>query len=404
MTNSRTNAWMIWAIASIFYAYQYIIRVMPSVMKIDLMDQFSINEAMFGQFSGVYYIGYALFHLPIGIMLDKYGPKKVMSICMLLVAIGLMPIIFSEKWIYPVIGRLFIGIGSSAAILGAFKIIRMCFSKENFTSMLSICVTIGLFGAIYGGAPVKIMSDKLGYKIVVEIFAILAIVLAAITYKVMPELEKKEIDEGILKKLATVFGNKKVMAICLCSGLMVGPIEGFADIWGPAFLIEAYGFDNSLATFLPSLIFFGMCFGAPVLSFIADKTGRHYGAIIGAGIFMLVVFSLLITKMIGQIGMSVGFFIVGICCAYQIVAIYKASTYVPDYVSGLTTAVTNMIIMVFGYAFHSVIGIVVQFFVDSDKVRAYIYGIGVVPAALLIGTIGFMLIALSEMNKEEKAN
>ncbi len=70
LSKSRMIAWMIWVIASIFYAYQYILRVMPSILLNDILQQFHIDAATFGQFSGVYYIGYSLMHLPIGIMLD----------------------------------------------------------------------------------------------------------------------------------------------------------------------------------------------------------------------------------------------------------------------------------------------------------------------------------------------
>ena len=55
-------------------------------------------------------------HLPIGIMLDRYGPRKVMTGCILLTIIGLLPLIFADHWIYPIIGRVLIGMGSSAAI------------------------------------------------------------------------------------------------------------------------------------------------------------------------------------------------------------------------------------------------------------------------------------------------
>lgn len=100
MSISRTIKWTIWIIASIFYAYQYVLRVMPSIMLNDIMTQFNLDEAAFGQFSGWYYIRYSLMHLPIGIMLDRYGPRKVMTVCVLLTVLGLLPIMFAEHWFY----------------------------------------------------------------------------------------------------------------------------------------------------------------------------------------------------------------------------------------------------------------------------------------------------------------
>lgn len=393
MSKTRLIAWSVWLIASIFYAYQYILRVMPSIMIDDIMGHFNIDAAVFGQFSGVYYIGYSLMHLPIGIMLDRFGPRKVMTGCILLTVIGLLPIIFTDHWIYPIMGRALIGIGSSAAILGTFKIIRMTFEEAKFTRMLSFSVTIGLIGAIYGGGPVNYMSQDLGYKAVIEIFALMGIILAIATYFIVPELKKAE-ESTVFTEIKQVFTNKKVLLTCIFAGLMIGPIEGFADVWGAPFLKQIYNFGDDLSASLPSMIFIGMCFGSPILSFIAEKSKSYIATIIGAGMVMAVVFmALLLTKLSSNV-ISIGFVLVGICCAYQILAIYKASTFVSPNAAGLTTAVANMIIMIFGYGFHSVIGLIIKAYGAYDNAASY--GIAVIPVTLVLGSIGFMLIGCKE--------
>ncbi|MGB4191501.1 MAG: MFS transporter [Rickettsiales bacterium] len=398
MSNSRFIAWAIWVIVSVFYAYQYILRVMPSILMNDIMQRFNIDAAVFGQFSGVYYLGYSLMHLPIGIMLDHYGPRKVMTGCILLTIVGMLPIIFSEHWTYPIIGRILIGVGSSAAILGAFKIIRLTFSEAHFSRMLSFSVTIGLIGAIYGGAPVSYMNKTLGYQAVIEIFAVIGLILAALTYLIVPEIEKENSKASVLLEIKQVLTNKKVILTCIFAGLMVGPLEGFADVWGAEFFRKVYNFDNNVASSLPSMIFIGMCFGAPVLSLIAEKTNNYIGTIVFAGIAMAAIFTILIFNKLSTNAISFSFIIVGICCAYQILAIYKASTYVADNVVGLTTAIANMIIMIFGYFFHSIIGMIIKIYSTESSSEAFIYGIGIIPVALLIGSAGF--ITLSYKNRK----
>ena len=390
MTTSRIIAWTIWIIASVFYAYQYILRVMPNIMLNDIMQQFHIDTAVFGQFSGVYYIGYSLMHIPIGIMLDHYGPKKVMSGCILLTVIGLLPLVFAEHWAYPIIGRILIGMGSSAAILGVFKIIRMSFSEKLFPRMLSFSVMIGLLGAIYGGGPVSYMCDTLGYKTVVEIFIALGIALAALTYFIVPNLEKTA-NSTVLSELKEILTNKRVIITCISAGLMAGPMEGFVDAWGKSFLKQTYGLDNLTSSSLISIIFISMCFGAPVLTFIADKT-NYIGTIIGSGIAMSLCFLALILTHLTNNSIIAIFVIIGTCSAYQILAIYKASTYVSETVAGLTTAIANMIIMIFGYAFHSIIGLVVNMNGGIKEPNAFIYGISVIPVTLIIGALGFIIV------------
>jgi MFS family permease len=396
MSSSKATLWMIWIIASIFYAYQYILRVMPNIMLDDIMLQFNIGAGTFGQFSGVYYIGYALMQIPIGIMLDRFGPRKVMTGCILLTVVGMLPLIFSSHWIYPIIGRLFIGIGSGAAILGVFKIIRMTFSEERFPRMLSFSVMIGVIGAIYGGGPVSYMRDVFGYQAVVQIFAAVGVALAILTYWLIPEM-KSAPNETVLSEIKEVFGNIKVVLCCIFAGLMLGPLEGFADVWGSTFLRQVNGFEPSVAAGLPSMIFIGMCFGAPLLNFIAEKMGNYLAAIIGAGIIMTAVFTSLLLWPLTQETLSVAFILAGICCAYQILAIYKASTYVREEVAGLTTAVANMFIMAFGYFFHSIIGWTINAMGGPNSREALFFGVAVIPVGLLIGTLGFIFLQVKEI-------
>jgi predicted MFS family arabinose efflux permease len=402
MTGSRVVAWCVWIVASIFYAYQYVLRVMPSIMLNDITQQFHIDATVFGQFSGVYYIGYSLMHLPIGIMLDRFGPRKVMSGCILLTVIGLLPIIFAEHWIYPLIGRALIGIGSSAAILGTFKIIRMAFKEQYFPRMLSLSVMIGLIGAVYGGGPVSYLCHILGYKVVVEIFIAVGLLLACLTYLIVPE-SKPVAHNSVMANIKTVFTDSNVLMMCCCAGLMLGPLEGFSDVWGPVFLKGVYHLDTSMATYLPSMIYLGMCFGSPVLSLIAERSGYYLGTIITSGSLMCLIFVALVAGVLTVPAISFGFVVVGVCCAYQILAIYKVSTYVPEELAGLATAIANMIIMIFGYGFHSAIGFMVNWYGGIDSAQAFIYGIGVIPVTLALGVVGFAYLAYKERALPMKA-
>lgn len=395
ISKSRPLIWSVWIIASVFYAYQYILRVMPNIMLENIMQQFNIDAATFGQFSGVYYIGYSLMHLPIGIMLDRFGPRKVMTGCTLLTVVGLLPLIFAHHWMYPIMGRFLIGMGSSAAILGVFKIVRMLFSENRFPRMLSFSVTIGFIGAIYGGGPVSYMCEAWGHQAVIQLFVWMGVALAAITYWIVPDV-KNASQNTMISDIKEVLSNSRVIWSCIFAGLMVGPLEGFADVWGTAFLKRVYGFESTAAASLPSMIFIGMCFGAPVLTLIGEKIGGYLSTIIGAGIAMTVSFFLLLALQLSPGIISLSFVVVGICCAYQILAIYKASTYVREEVVGLTTAIANMIIMIFGYAFHSIIGIIVNAMGGPSSSQALVYGVAVIPIALCLGTMGFIFLFAQE--------
>jgi MFS family permease len=166
------------------------------------------------------------------------------------------------------------------------------------------------------------------------------------------------------------------------------------------FLKQIYAFENNISTTLPSMMYIGMCFGAPVLSLLAEKT-NYLATIIGAGVIMACSFGALLTGILSFTTIGLLFVIVGVCSAYQIIAIYKASTYVSDSVAGLTTAITNMIIMFFGYIFHTLIGGTVHHLGGVENSDALLYGISIIPIALAIGSIGFIFMIVNEKRKPQ---
>lgn len=389
---TKFAGFVLWVVGAIFYAYQYVLRVIPNVVLDDVMQKFRIDAITVGQFSGVYYIGYALFHIPIGIMMDRFGPKKVMSICILITVVGMSPLLFADHHVYAILGRALLGLGSSAAVLGLFKIIRIAFKDKHFSRMLSFSVTIGLLGAIYGGGPVQYLRNSLGYNAVIEIFMYVGIVLAAITYFVMPNMESTR-QYDIIRDLKLVYRNKKVMLCSISAGLMVGPLEGFADVWGATFLKKAYGFGAEESSYMTSLIFMGMCFGAPLISFIAEKLGKYIPVIIGCSVVMIASFIPLLVGEPGKAVIALSFIAIGVASGYQILSLYKASKYVPERIVGMATAFVNMIVMLFGYGFHSSMGFIINTMGGADKHQALLWGVGIIPIALVVASVGFMVLA-----------
>ena len=394
------KGWIIWFCASLFYGYQYILRVIPSVLKNELINHFSFDTFLFGQFAGIYYLGYTLAHIPLGILLDKYGPKYILPFSIFLSFLGMLPVVFGHNWLLGIVGRFILGIGSSCAFIGLVKIVQLFFDKENFNSVLSYGAIFGLIGAVFSGAPIVYLMDFFNWKSIILLFIFLGVCLCFVLFMLLPETKQGNKEGNLLLNLKSVFQNKWILLIALGGGLMVGPIEGYADAWASESLEILYGFSKYGSSQSVSLIYFGFACGLAVLSFMSKYIGT-LRVIILSGIMMALSFLCILSAFLPAAGVVIGLFILGFFSAYQVSALYQSTLFAKSNQAGFTTSFVNTIFMLFGIFFHSFIAGGIQFFAfDMEKPSIglqysqdiYQKGLMVIPLALLFGTIIFFYV------------
>ncbi|WP_339048425.1 MFS transporter [Candidatus Mesenet endosymbiont of Phosphuga atrata] len=393
---------LIWLLVSLFYAYQYILRVIPNIIGSELIDRFQIDTSGIGQFSGLYYVGYTLAHIPVGILLDRFGPKFVLSVCVILTFLGTVPLLF-ESWAYCNFGRIIVGIGSSASAIGLFKVISMYYSQEKFAKMVSFSITIGLLGAMYGGLPLHLLLNKFGWDYVFITFIALGCFLACAMLFLIPKsnviTSNNEQTNVGFREMKNLICNKYILLVSFFGGLMVGPLEGFADGWATTFLIKVYNISADLASFLPSLIFIGMCFGLSLLAYILEKKPtKHYEIVISCAVLMAISFTLLLSTYCNIYVIGILLLLIGGASAYQVVATCKAISYASSSMVAIATAISNMVVMFFGYFFHTLMSEIIGFYSNGSESVALIKSISIIPIGLIIAVIGFLWLRYKEKN------
>lgn len=410
MTQNRQiiTATIVWIFVTLFYCYQYVLRLLPNVIMPELMQQFSIDAEGFGEFAGIYYIGYILMQIPFGILLSRFGGKIIMPISIITLALGVLPISIGDNWQLVILGRFFVGVGASAAIVGAFQIFRAVF-PAHFSLMLGSMVCIGLLTAVYISKPLSLVIHTLGISTAVNLLVISGAILALITYAILPKMPTSK-SENICTDIKEIIFNGKLLLMSFLAGMMVAPLEGFADAWGTAFIRVVYGIERATADAIVSNILTGMCVGCIILPFIAEKTQKYYLTTIFSGIIMALCFTFMLQGNAGENALYAICLIIGIFSAYQVVIISRISTYVKVQLSGMAAAISNMIVMSFGYAFHKIIAYMVAHNAEVKMVDSvvtygyndYISGIMVIPIAIIIAVIGFVWAALFKYRSKKK--
>ena len=278
--SSLLHAWLIWLLSSLFMFYKFVLEVSPSVMTNTLMNAFDISGAQLGNFAACYFYAYLLLQIPAGLLLDRFGPRKVTTLAIIVCACGGFLFASAETFFMACIGRFLIGVGAAFGAVNAFKLIANWFPHRQFAFMGGLMVTVAMLGAVGGQAPLASFIQAVEWRHAIEILSIIGLVLAAIFYIVVRDksstLHEAPIHElSFSANLRQVFQKPQSWWISIYSGFAFAPVMVFGGLWGVAFTSQNYGLSADTAAQAVSLIFIGFAVGGPLFGWFSDWIGRR---------------------------------------------------------------------------------------------------------------------------------
>lgn len=392
--------YLMWLFPLMFFAYQFVLRLWPGLMMQPIMEQFSIDASHFGMLAAFYYYGYAGMQIPVAMLLDRYGARRILFLFALLCGVSALAFTYTQNFYVAVASRFFIGAGSAVGFLGVSKVVSEWFPKEQYARMIGLSFTFGLMGAIYGGKPVHACIEAYGWQGVAFTLSMVAFAIGLGAYAILRSPSQGIMDEQnpliSINGLSGVLTSPAMWFLAIGNLLMVGSLEGFADVWGVPYLMEAYGLNKGDAAGLVSCIFFGMLVGGPLLAWFASRWG-NYHVIVASGVGLAAAFVWLLSQQTYHSYAMVSlFFAVGVLCCYQVIVFAAGADWVSPSQLGITIAFLNCINMLGGSFFHTIIGKIMDAFwtgvQNAESIRIYSlstyqYALSVVPACAMIGAL-----------------
>ena len=130
------------------YAISYFLRNANAIIEADLVRELGLGPAELGLLTSVYFFSFAAFQLPLGILLDRYGPRRIEAILLLFAAMGAWIFSQSDSLLGLIFGRLLIGLGVSACLMAAFKAYVIWFPSERLPMINGLQMVAGGLGAV----------------------------------------------------------------------------------------------------------------------------------------------------------------------------------------------------------------------------------------------------------------
>jgi len=237
------------------YFISCLLRAITATLSPLLTNEFNLLAADLGLLAGGYFLGFASMQIPLGYLLDRYGPKKIVSSFLLIAIIGTVAFALAQNFAGLLISRIFIGIGVSACLMGPLTGYRIWFADEYQQRGNSWMLMVASSGFVFSTLPVQILLPIFGWRWIFGGISILTFIVIILILLFIPpwkkevdnkEVDNKEVDNNDQKNsgsLLDVWKNKFFRSTIPLGLFNYGGIMAIQTLWAGPWMIRVAGYD-----------------------------------------------------------------------------------------------------------------------------------------------------------------
>ena len=230
------------------YFISYFFRNVNAIIEADLVGDLGFSAASLGLLTSVYFISFASFQLPLGLLLDRFGPRRTESVLLIFAALGALIFSMAESLSGLILGRLLIGFGVSACLMASFKAYVLWFPPDRLPLMNGLQMVAGGLGAMSATVPLRTALEFTDWRGVFLILSGLTLFSALVLWLVYPEKEgsvgpvpmKKQ-----LEGLKTVLTSRSFLAIAPLVMFSQSAQMAIQGLWAKPWLRDVAGLDEA---------------------------------------------------------------------------------------------------------------------------------------------------------------
>ena len=365
--NANTNysgvrPWLIWSLGAAFFLAEYFVRVSPGVMTPYLMRAFHADALALGSLSASFYLAYIPMQLPVGMLVDRFGPHRLLTIMAILCALAALLFGSVHSLYLAQLSRFLVGFSASFAFVSTLKLALMWFPSHRFGLLAGMTQALGMLGAVIGTAPTAIAVEHFGWRGTMFLMALIVFLLGLLIGFLVRDKPLKQSNNGkktigVLHGLLIVIKNPQTWINGLYVGLLYAPSAAFAELWGVNFLAQTYHISRPLAGAAIGTIFIGWTIGGPITGWISDRIRRRKPLLIASALCgMIFMGSVILIPNLSLTTIFILLFCYGLTNTGVAISYAVASEINLPRVSGTSMAFANMSSVLIGACFQPIIG------------------------------------------------
>ena len=245
MINKTNKSILIFCVFAFGFFISNLLRSITATLTPILTTEFDLSAGNLGLLAGGYFIGFAIMQIPVGLLLDKHGPKKIISFFLVIAIVGTLSFAFAKTFSGLLISRIFIGVGVSACMMGPLTGYRVWFADKYQQRANSWMLMVANLGFVSSTLPVQILLPEIGWRLIFVLIAfltLLSIVLVLIFIPNWNETDKKLKKEN-LSALSEIWKNKFFISLIPIAFINYGGIQAIQTLWAGPWMLEVAGYN-----------------------------------------------------------------------------------------------------------------------------------------------------------------
>ena len=259
------------------YYLAFLFRNINATIAGPLTSEFDLAASDLGLLTSVYYLAFAAVQIPIGILLDRCGPRRVQSVVLVAAALGAALFAISDHYWHLLGGRALIGLGVAAAMTAGMKALVIWFPRERVPMLSGLMVTLGAMGALTATLPADFLMGSIGWRGLFELLAIVSAGCALVVYLVVPEppAVTTVAGEPAANGLSAIYAEPRFWRLAPLSATCVGTAWALQGLWAAPWLSDVEGLDRTGLLRYLSVMAIALSMGAFLLGVTSNRLLRR---------------------------------------------------------------------------------------------------------------------------------
>ena len=277
MINKVNKSIIIFAIFAFGFFISNLLRSITATLTPVLTNEFNLTAGNLGLLAGGYFLGFSLMQIPAGLLLDRYGPKKVVAYFLLIALVATISFAFAKSFTGLLISRFFIGVGVSVCLMGPLTGYRVWFKEKYQQRANSWMLMVASFGFVTSTLPVQILLPMIGWRSVflLIVFLILLSVILILLFTPNWQAENNIENNSVKGSLAEIWKNKFFISLIPIAFFNYGGVQAIQTLWAGPWMLNVSGFSPLASATGLFWINITMLFGFLVWGYLLPKFSAY---------------------------------------------------------------------------------------------------------------------------------